>query len=297
MLVNQVERTLLCRQAAAASLPPAHLRTLRPTRPPGRLCGSSAPRSLLNPPLAGSLEAAIYSATNIVRAHAASGARASAGVPAWRACLRGLLQRACSARAPWGGARAPCLPAAHSTTPPARLCPPTTRLPAVGGLGPERQIPPAILRGCAGLAVLSVARVGLGWSVAAGSGLVVARRPPGGGDGGPGWSAPSAVLSLASSVGWQLGAEVQDLVLVLRDEAALRAFTGSQLGLGGAASVAAGPVGRAAAASARAALGGAGLAYSYGATRGAYAGVALEGTALFPRDAVNQVRGCAVRSC
>lgn len=166
----------------------------------------------------------------------------------------------------------------------------------MGGLGPEKQIPPAILRGCAGLAVLSVAKVGAGWSLAAGSGLVVARRPPGSGDGdGPGWSAPSAVLSLASSVGWQLGAEVQDLVLVLRDEAALRAFTGSQLGLGTTISVAAGPVGRSAAARALAALGGAGVAYSYSATRGMFAGVALEGTALFPRDAVNQVganRGC-----
>ena len=36
--------------------------------------------------------------------------------------------------------------------------------------------------------------------------LVVARTPEGG------WSAPSALLSLASSVGWQLGLEVQDLV-------------------------------------------------------------------------------------
>jgi lipid-binding SYLF domain-containing protein len=35
---------------------------------------------------------------------------------------------------------------------------------------------------------------------------VVARTGEGG------WSAPSALLSLASSVGWQLGLEVQDLV-------------------------------------------------------------------------------------
>lgn len=35
----------------------------------------SAPRSLLNPPLSGSLEAAIYSATNIVRRYAANGER------------------------------------------------------------------------------------------------------------------------------------------------------------------------------------------------------------------------------
>lgn len=78
--------------------------------------------------------------------------------------------------------------------------------PAVGSLPPERTIPPAILRGAAGLAVLSVARVGAGWSLSVGSGLVVARTAEGG------WSAPSALLSLASSIGWQIGLEVQDLV-------------------------------------------------------------------------------------
>lgn len=172
---------------------------------------------------------------------------------------------------------------------------------AVGSLPPERTIPPAILRGAAGLAVLSVARVGAGWSLSVGSGLVVARTSEGG------WSAPSALLSLASSVGWQLGLEVQDLVswwgwwslhihvnpevapkassaacgaasvallllralhpysrppscrlsfikvhqtalpflfqvLVLRSDSALKAFCSSQLGVGGALSIAAGPV-------------------------------------------------------
>ncbi|PRW57440.1 senescence-associated -like [Chlorella sorokiniana] len=152
----------------------------------------------------------------------------------------------------------------------------------VGSLPPERTIPPAILRGAAGLAVLSVARVGAGWSLSVGSGLVVARTGEGG------WSAPSALLSLASSVGWQLGLEVQDLVLVLRSESALKAFCSSQLGVGGALSIAAGPVGRAAAARALAAVGGAAMVYSYSATRGLFAGLSLEGTVLSTRDAVNQ---------
>ena len=164
----------------------------------------------------------------------------------------------------------------------------------MGSLPSERCIPPAILRGCAGLAILSVAKAGAGWSLSVGSGLVVARSPEGGGSssGGCGWSAPSAVLSVASSVGWQLGVEVADLVLVLRSESALKAFcSGRQLGVGGSVSVAAGPVGRGASARAMAALGGGSLVYSYSSSRGAYAGVAVEASMLSTRDAVNQVGG------
>lgn len=162
----------------------------------------------------------------------------------------------------------------------------------VGSLPQERCIPPAILRGCAGLAILSVAKAGAGWSLSVGSGLVVARLPHPGAGGTTGstsaWSAPSAIISLASSVGWQLGLEVQDVVLVLRSEAALRAFTGAQLGIGGSLSVAAGPVGRAAAARALASTASGAVVYSYCAARGAFAGLALEAMLLSTRDAVNQ---------
>lgn len=152
----------------------------------------------------------------------------------------------------------------------------------VGSLPSESAIPPAILRNCAGLAILSVARVGAGWSLSLGSGLVVARTP------GGGWSPPSAVLSLASSVGWQLGLEVQDLILVLRTQSALRAFCASQLGVGGSVSLAAGPVGRTASAQALANLGGSALVYSYSCTRGAFAGVAVGASLLATRDSLNQ---------
>ncbi|EFN54864.1 hypothetical protein CHLNCDRAFT_35844 [Chlorella variabilis] len=152
----------------------------------------------------------------------------------------------------------------------------------VGSLPSEASIPPAILRGCAGLAILSVARAGAGWSFSVGSGLVVARAP------GGGWSPPSAVLSLASAVGWQVGVEVRDLVLVLRTRSALSAFCAAQLGVGGSVSLAAGPLGRAASATALANLAGGALVYSYSSTRGAFAGVALEGSLLATRDSLNQ---------
>ena len=92
-----------------------------------------------------------------------------------------------------------------------------------------------------------------------------------------------------AGAGWQLGCELTDVVVVLRNAAAVRAFAGSQLGLGGSVSIAAGPLGREAAA--KLALGAAGstaVCYSYSVSRGAYAGLALEGTLLRSRDAVNQ---------
>jgi hypothetical protein len=96
---------------------------------------------------------------------------------------------------------------------------------------------------------------------------------------------PAATLPHLSNTRW-LPCITQ--VLVLRTESALKAFCSSQLGVGGVLSIAAGPVGRAAAARALAAVGGGAMVYSYSATRGLFAGLSLEGTVLSTRDAVNQ---------
>ena len=73
----------------------------------------------------------------------------------------------------------------------------------------ERAIPSALLQQAAGYAILSVVKVGMGWSAAVGTGLVVARREDGS------WSPPSAIG--LSSFGWgiQAGGELTDLLLVL----------------------------------------------------------------------------------
>ena len=142
------------------------------------------------------METEIYKATNILRSYTKTG-----GIGKHGACA----QLVCIAEGAFGVEPCKSVHCNFGLTPtsqhPAHLLPP-----AVGSLPPERTIPPAILRGAAGLAVLSVARVGAGWSLSVGSGLVVARTAEGG------WSAPSALLSLASSIGWQIGLEVQDLV-------------------------------------------------------------------------------------
>ena len=59
-------------------------------------------------------------------------------------------------------------------------------------------------------------QVGLGWSAAIGSGLVVARQE------GGGWSPPSAVSMYALGWGFQCGGALCDLLLVLHTKCALR---------------------------------------------------------------------------
>lgn len=59
------------------------------------------------------------------------------------------------------------------------------------------------------------AQVGLGWSAAIGSGLVVARQE------GGGWSPPSALSMYALGWGFQAGGALCDLLLVLHTKCAL----------------------------------------------------------------------------
>jgi len=70
----------------------------------------------------------------------------------------------------------------------------------VGLLRPEKSIPDAILKQAKGLAILTVAKVGLMVSYNVGTGLVIARREDGS------WSPPSAVSSFG--LGW--GAQVSN---------------------------------------------------------------------------------------
>lgn len=103
-------------------------------------------------------------------------------------------------------------------------------------------------------------------------------------------SAPCAISCYGVGWGVSLGGQLTDVLLVLRTEEAVRAFAaGKTLGLGGTASLALGPLGRSAEASLR--LGGLaakGAVLGYSCSKGAYAGVSLEGTVTSCRDAVNR---------
>ncbi|KAK7207958.1 hypothetical protein BZA70DRAFT_30950 [Myxozyma melibiosi] len=150
-------------------------------------------------------------------------------------------------------------------------------------LGMDVVIPPSVLAHAKGLAIITVLKAGFLFSGRAGSGIVIARLPDGG------WSAPSAIVTAGAGVGGQIGAELTDFVMILNTRAAVESF--AQLGsitLGGNISVAAGPIGRNAEAGGTASLKSVAAVFSYSKTRGLFAGVSLEGSALLERRDANR---------
>eukprot|EP00775_Hariotina_reticulata_P009611 gene9611-9772_t len=150
----------------------------------------------------------------------------------------------------------------------------------------ESGLPASLLSGgVRGLALMSMARLGAGWSCTAGTGVVLSLQR-----GGSSWSAPCAAACYGVGWGLQFGGNITDVILVLRTDEAVRAFaSGQTLGLGGALGVAIGPVGRSAEASYR--LGGVrdrGGVVGYCCSKGAFLGLSVEGSVTCVRDAVNK---------
>lgn len=93
-----------------------------------------------------------------------------------------------------------------------------------------------------------------------------------------GWSDPSFVQITGGSVGWQIGVQSTDLVLLVMNSDGVKDLLDSEFKIGADASIAAGPVGRAAEASTDAKFGAKILAYSR--SKGLFAGLSLQGSAL-----------------
>jgi lipid-binding SYLF domain-containing protein len=96
------------------------------------------------------------------------------------------------------------------------------------------------------------------------------------------WGAPAMFALEGGSVGFQIGGQATDLILLIMNERGASSILESKVKLGGDASVAAGPVGRDAAANTDAYMRAEVLSYSR--TRGLFAGVSLEGSTLRPDD-------------
>lgn len=104
------------------------------------------------------------------------------------------------------------------------------------------------------------------------------------------WSPPAFVTLTGGSVGFQIGGQATDLVLVVMNERGLTNLTQNTFKIGGDASVAAGPVGRDATAATdltfRAEI------LSYSRSRGLFAGVSLAGSTIrADRDANEKIYG------
>jgi len=93
-----------------------------------------------------------------------------------------------------------------------------------------------------------------------------------------GWSAPGTIRVEGGSVGLQIGGSETDVVLLVMNQHGANRLLGDQFTLGGEGEVAAGPVGRNAAAQTDAKLTAEILSWSR--TRGVFAGVSLQGATL-----------------
>lgn len=100
------------------------------------------------------------------------------------------------------------------------------------------------------------------------------------------WGAPTMMALEGGSFGFQIGGEATDFVLLVMNERGASGILTSKVRLGADASVAAGPVGRTASAETDATLRADILSYSR--ARGAFAGIALEGSTIRPDNGANK---------
>jgi lipid-binding SYLF domain-containing protein len=100
------------------------------------------------------------------------------------------------------------------------------------------------------------------------------------------WGAPAMYALEGASVGFQIGGEATDFVILVMNNRGADSLLHSKVKLGGDASVAAGPKGRTAEADSDAYLRAEMLSYSR--SRGAFAGISLEGSTLRPDDGANR---------
>jgi lipid-binding SYLF domain-containing protein len=110
---------------------------------------------------------------------------------------------------------------------------------------------------------------------------------------GSSWSPPAFMNMTGGSIGWQIGAEAVDLVLLVMNKNGVDELLEDRFTLGGNLSVSAGPVGRSASAATNAQVSSQILAYSR--SKGLFAGATLEGAALHEdKDANKAVYGAAL---
>jgi lipid-binding SYLF domain-containing protein len=134
---------------------------------------------------------------------------------------------------------------------------------------------------CVGV-VPNLKRAGLIVGAKYGKGLVVCR-----GASGSAWSAPSLVRIEGGSIGLQIGAGETDLVFIVMNQRGMDKLMNHKFTVGADASAMAGPVGRSTEARTDATMRAEILSYSR--SRGAFAGVSLEGATMRPNNEENRI--------
>jgi lipid-binding SYLF domain-containing protein len=138
---------------------------------------------------------------------------------------------------------------------------------------PEQSIPPSLLSRAYAVAVVpNVVKVGFGLGARRGKGILVVRNADNS------WSNPAFIALTGGSLGFQIGAQSSDVILVFKTRKGVENIANGKLTLGADASIAAGPVGRYTAAATDFQF--EAEVYSYSRSRGLFAGVSLEGAGV-----------------
>lgn len=145
---------------------------------------------------------------------------------------------------------------------------------------PEQGIPDKLLdEGRAVIVIPDTIKAGLVIGGRRGHGLMSVKTADGS------WSNPVFIKLTGGSIGFQAGVQSSDVVLVFRNDRSLDNLVNGKFTLGADAGVAAGPVGRNAAAATDGQL--KAEIWSWSRARGLFAGVALDGAVLQIDDAAN----------
>jgi len=146
-----------------------------------------------------------------------------------------------------------------------------------------KKIPQSVIKNAVGLAIFTTMRTGLWISGAGGSGILIARKEDGS------WSPPSGILLHTAGLGFLVGVDIYDCVVVINNRKALESFTKIRATVGGEISAVAGPLG----------IGGVlendgkwkeanRPVFTYLKSRGFYAGVQVDGTVIIERTDENE---------
>jgi len=155
---------------------------------------------------------------------------------------------------------------------------------------PEKGIPRELLERAQCVAVIpGEKKFALGFGGQYGKGVATCRTS------GNSWSAPLFITIGGGSWGLQLGGASTDIVMVFTNRSGINSLMSDKFRIGADATAAGGPVGRSAAAGTDIALHSEILTYSR--SRGAFAGVSLNGSVVQPDDSGNRAMyGSADRS-
>jgi len=145
----------------------------------------------------------------------------------------------------------------------------------------DAEVPKPLLDDCRCVAVFpGVVKGAFGFGGRRGHGVMTCRDSSGA------WGAPAFLTLTGGSFGFQIGVEKADVLLFLMTERGARSLTESKFTLGAKAGLAAGPVGRSAEAATDLKLDA--EIYSYGRSKGAFAGISLEGAKVGPDKDANE---------